>query len=60
MLERRLFYKQWLVGLFYEGLRGKSPLSPFGSSRQRTATASAVASLFDGGRGQYFTDVERA
>ena len=30
-----------------------SPLSSFGSSRQRTATASAVASLFDGGRGQY-------
>ena len=27
-------------------------VAPYGSSRQRTATASAVASLFDGGRGQ--------
>ena len=42
---------------FFRRTAGMSPLSTFGASRQRTATASAVASLFDGGRGQYFTDL---
>jgi hypothetical protein len=39
-----------------DGLFGRTALSGrpsfLGSSRQRTATASAVAALFDGGRGQ--------